>query len=110
MNGFKVRNVGDHIVLFVFDNKEVIDKILKGEPWSFDKHLVVLQPYENHSPMRELKFSKVSIWVQLHDIPFRFMNKRVVEDICSVIGEVDKTIDFLIWKVVVLCVFGSQLT
>lgn len=61
VNGFKVRNVGDHIVLFVFDNKEVIDKILKGEPWSFDKHLVVLQPYENHSPMRELKFSKVSI-------------------------------------------------
>lgn len=32
VSGFKVRNVGDHILLFVYNNKEVVDKILKGEP------------------------------------------------------------------------------
>ena len=42
MNGFKVRNVGDHILLFVFDNKKEAEKIFASDSWSFDKHLVVL--------------------------------------------------------------------
>ena len=41
-NGFKVKNKGNHIVLFIFDNKLEVDTILVNEPWSFDKHLMVL--------------------------------------------------------------------
>ena len=40
-NGFKIQREGDHKVLFVFDNKEDVDRILSTEPWSFDKSLVV---------------------------------------------------------------------
>jgi len=35
-NGFKVRNVGNHILLFVFDNEEEVERIFEGEPWNFD--------------------------------------------------------------------------
>ena len=31
-NGFKVRRVGDHIILFIFDNEEEVEKIIEGEP------------------------------------------------------------------------------
>ena len=41
-NGFKIQSFGDHKILFTFDNKEDVDRILEGEPWSFDKHLVVM--------------------------------------------------------------------
>ena len=91
MNGFKVHNVGDHILLFVFDNKKEIEKIFASEPWSFDKHLVVLQRFENNSPISELSFTWTAFWVQIYDIPFRYMNRRVAEDICAVIGVVDRT-------------------
>ena len=40
--GFAVTRAGDHTLLFVFDNREEVDKILSNAPWSFDKHLVVL--------------------------------------------------------------------
>ena len=42
-NGFNSKNLGEHKLLFSFDNKPDVDRILQQEPWSFDKHLVVLQ-------------------------------------------------------------------
>ena len=83
--------MGDHILLFVFDKKKEVEKIFSSEPWSFDKHLVVLQRFENNSLVCDLSFTRIAIWVQIHDIPFRYMNRMVVEEICAVVGVVDRT-------------------
>ena len=68
-NGFKVKNMGNHIVLFIFDNKREVETIIENEPWSFDKHLMVLQCYDKDTPFEELQFNYTSFWVQVHDIP-----------------------------------------
>ncbi|KAK9992436.1 hypothetical protein SO802_027421 [Lithocarpus litseifolius] len=52
-NGFKIQHFGDHKILFTFDNREDVDRILKGESWSFDKHPVVMSRYENESPLQD---------------------------------------------------------
>ena len=57
-NGFKVKNKGNHIVLFIFDNKLEVDTILANEPWSFDKHLMVLQRYDEDMLVEELQFNR----------------------------------------------------
>ena len=41
-DGFKMNSFGDHKVLFTFEKKDDVERILEGEPWSFDKHLVVM--------------------------------------------------------------------
>ena len=91
INGFKVLNVGDHKILFVFYNNEEVEKILASEPWSFDRHLVVLQRLEIASLVRGLAFNKVSIWVQVHNILISYLNRSVAEELCEVIGEMDRT-------------------
>jgi len=85
-----VRNARDHVILFIFDNTEEVDKILLSEPWSFDKYLVILQRYEIDTLIHDPVFDKVSLWVQVHDILVRYLNQGVVEDLCNVVGEVDK--------------------
>ena len=40
-NRFKVKDQGNHIVLFIFENKLDCEKIFSAQPWSFDKFLVV---------------------------------------------------------------------
>ena len=54
--GFKIRNLHNHMVLFVFNNQGDIDCILRSEPWCFDKHLVVFQQYDGDIPISELNF------------------------------------------------------
>ena len=90
-NGFKIRNQKDHRVLFVFDNLGDVDRILKNQPWSFDKHLVMLQRYNSNTPVRDLVFKTTLFWVQFHDIPLRFMTRAMAEEICDTIGEVQKS-------------------
>lgn len=92
-NGFQVRSAGDHILLFVFDNQEEVEKLLALQPWRLEKHLVVLCCYDNATPVSELSFDKVSLWVQIHDIPICFLNRVVVEEICDILGKVCKDTD-----------------
>ena len=75
---FKIRDIGNHTVLFVFDNQLL----------SFDKHLVAIQRYEKSMHVRDLCFDLVPLWVQVHDIPIKFMNQEVAVGICSGIGKV----------------------
>lgn len=48
-NGFKIQSFGDHKILFTFDNREDVERILEGEPWT--KHLVAMSRYENESSL-----------------------------------------------------------
>ena len=35
--------MGDHIILFIFDSEEEVEKIIEGESWSFNKHMVMIK-------------------------------------------------------------------
>ena len=89
-NGFKVRRVGDHIILFIFDNEDEVEKIIEGEPWSFDKHLVKLKRYDYNIPIQDLVFGHVSLWVQVHDFPTKYLSREVAEKLCKAMGVVNK--------------------
>ena len=47
-----------------------------------------MQRYDKDVPIEDLKFSSTAFWVQVHDIPVRFMNSKVAEGICSTVGTV----------------------
>ena len=52
-----MKNLGNHVILFTFDNEEEVDTIMVNEPWSFDKHLMVLQRYGKDLIVEELSFN-----------------------------------------------------
>ena len=83
----------NHIVLFTFDNKLEVDSILSNEHWSFDKRLMVLQRYDKDTLVEDLMFNRTFFWVQVHDIPIRFMNQKVAKGICSTVGTVIRKSD-----------------
>ena len=91
MGGFKIRNLGNNLVLFEFNSLAEVDKILKSQPWSFDKHLVVMQCYLNDTPVKDLAFKKVPFWVQVHDIPISFQTRKVAEKLCEIVGEIQRS-------------------
>ena len=66
--GFGVMNVGNNVLLFVFEREVDAEKVLLGEPWSYDRHLVVLERFDGRKPISELEFKFCSFWVQIHEL------------------------------------------
>ena len=79
-NGFKVRNMGNRTILFIFDNEEEVEKIMEGEPWSFDRHLVMIKWYDYNILVQDLVFEHVSLWVQVHDIPIKYLSREIARN------------------------------
>ena len=59
-NGFRVTKESDHVVLFTFDNQTNLEQVLNTEPWSFDKHLMVLHRYDKEVDVSEIDFNMVA--------------------------------------------------
>ena len=87
-SGFKIQKFEDHKILFTFDNEEDVERILSSEPWSFDKHLVVMERYEGDKPLNEIRFERTILWVQVHGLPVKYMSVEAGIKICEVIGQV----------------------
>ena len=90
--GFEVKDMGNHVVLFVFSDKTDADKVLLGEPWSYDKYLVSLRRLEKNGAVKDLVFDRTAFWIQLHDIPICDMTPEAAAEIGKVCGEVQPSI------------------
>lgn len=90
---FEVTSTGDNLVLIAFELKVDVEKVLQGEPWTFDWHLVVLQRYDGITPVANLSFDKASFWVQIHNLPFSLLTVEAALSIGETIGTVMKSRD-----------------
>lgn len=86
--GFEARDMGDHRVLFIFYAQSDVDRVLEGEPWSFDKALVALKRIRHQTEMKGLVSDSAYFFIQVHDLPIGSLKLRVAKDIVSVAGEV----------------------
>ena len=91
--GFKIKNIGDHKILFSFEDKDDVDRIIGSEPWSFDKHLVVMQRCDNDRPIEDIKYDRTTFWVQVHGLLMRYMTIEAMEKNCNAVGKVIKQSD-----------------
>ena len=87
-NEFKIREAGDHILLFVFELKTNAERVLAQEPWSFDKHLVLFQRYDYLILAKHLRFTKIMFWVQIHGVPMRMLDSETAIELGETLGEV----------------------
>ena len=85
---FTVRDMNDNTLVFVFKDEADRQRVMLGEPWAYDKHLVVFWRIEEDEDIEEVEFKKTSFGVQLHGIPVRRMNHEATTILGSSLGKI----------------------
>ena len=51
---FHIKDLGNHMILFSFEDDLDVEHVLLGAPWSFDKYLIALCRYESDKSLKVL--------------------------------------------------------
>ena len=87
---FEANDLGENKVMFLFQTKDDVDRVLFLSLWSFDKYLLVLHKLERSEAVKDIKFDKSLFWVQIHGLPTMCQMKTVGLSIGATLGEVEK--------------------
>lgn len=82
--------VGFNIFLCKFRNAHIKCKILEGDPWFFDKAMILMEEPKGDSCGEEVKFRYVSFWTHFHKLPFACFTRKSVKEIGSLLGRVEQ--------------------
>ncbi|KAK1578903.1 hypothetical protein Q3G72_034012 [Acer saccharum] len=93
-DGVEIEALGRNVFGFHFKNSEDRKLIQSGGPWSFDRALIALEEPTGAGDVTLMKFNRVEIWVQIHNLPLICMTEDSGNFLGSMIGEV-KEVDLL---------------
>ena len=84
----KIRDIGEQILMFEFEDILDLECVLEFELWSYDKHPVVFERVLDVESVPYLDFSCAMFWVQFHKILERSLKFEIGELIGKAIGKV----------------------
>ncbi|KAK7821024.1 uncharacterized protein LOC112035744 [Quercus suber] len=85
---FHITSTRSNILLFDFDLEVDVEKVLLGKPWSYNRYLVIFHRFEGSKALKEIEFKFCSFWIQMHDVPFKYMTTEIAREIGETIGSV----------------------
>lgn len=53
---FYIMNVGNNLLLSYFNLEVDAQKVILGEPWSYDRHLVIFQRFDGNKVLKDIEF------------------------------------------------------
>ncbi|KAJ4841094.1 hypothetical protein Tsubulata_027378 [Turnera subulata] len=76
---------GPLFLLTLHGHKDML-AILKGEPWSFDKRLILMTQVSGDEQLSTTPITHCSFWVKLHDIPYRLRTQNFITEVAGRLG------------------------
>ncbi|MBA0769187.1 hypothetical protein Gotri_017948, partial [Gossypium trilobum] len=67
--GVQIRDLGEKRYLFKFFHSMDMERVLKGLPWTFNNHLLILSNLNRGEDPLKIPLIFVPFWVQIHDVP-----------------------------------------
>ncbi|KAI7982234.1 hypothetical protein LOK49_LG15G01883 [Camellia lanceoleosa] len=77
VKGMDFNVIEDNLFLFQFHHIADKQRVMLNGPWSFDKHLILLNEVDAHLQLSEVLLSEAAFWIQVHNLPLISMTKEV---------------------------------
>ncbi|XVF05112.1 hypothetical protein REPUB_Repub05bG0143600 [Reevesia pubescens] len=88
--GMTLREVGDKIYIFSFEDNIEKERALLSQPWTFNKALLVLGEVDGFTTPDKMKLDWCPFWVQAYGLPIGLMNQKIGIILGETVGEVEE--------------------
>lgn len=78
----------ENCLLFIFQGRGDIDRVLEGRLWFFDKHMILLEEVGMSTQVKNLALETTPIWLRLYDLPIAGWRESVVRKLATRVGKV----------------------
>nr|DAD46192.1 TPA_asm: hypothetical protein HUJ06_004422 [Nelumbo nucifera] len=69
-----IKDISDQCFLFQFFHSVDLKRVLKGGPWTYDNHVLLLHHLKPGEIPNQIPLFHVDYWVQVYDLPVGFMS------------------------------------
>ncbi|MBA0576898.1 hypothetical protein Golob_024872, partial [Gossypium lobatum] len=84
--GVQIRDLGEKRYLFKFFHYMDIERVLKGLPWTFNNHLLILCKLKRGEDPLKIPLVFVPFWVQIHNVPIGLFSENLAIQLGNFIG------------------------
>ena len=85
-----IKEVGEKVFIFHFEDVGEKKVVLLRQPWSFNKSLLVLENYDDHTNLKEINFNWCPFRVQVYGLLLGMMTKKIGLMLGESIGDVEE--------------------
>lgn len=87
VKGFDVSPTTENRYLFQFNHKNDAENVMMDRPWTYDNCNLVIERISPGMIPKNVCLDFMNIWVQVHNLPYRFIQPKVGEAIGRYLGE-----------------------
>ena len=87
VKGVCIKDLGPSLFLFQFFHEMDVERVIKGGPWTFNQHLLLLSRLAVRINPTHVSLFLADFWVQIHDLPYGFMSEKVCKEVGNFIGK-----------------------
>ncbi|MBA0729878.1 hypothetical protein Golax_020488 [Gossypium laxum] len=84
--GVQIRDMGEKRYIFKFFHSMDMERVLKGLPWTFNNHLLILSKLRRGEDPLKIPLVYVPFWVQIHDVPIGLFSESLARLLGNFIG------------------------
>lgn len=85
-----IRDLGENLFLFQFNQEADRNRVLLNGPWSFDNHFLLLKQFEGDLHPKGVQLTMALFWIRVYALSFLYMNEEVGKLIGNAIGSVEE--------------------
>lgn len=87
--GLAANEIGKNLFLFNFKTRKDLQKVLEGEPWFFDKQILVKEISGEEQPS-EIELHCTPTWVWAYDLPINYRCEVMAKMMATKMGELEQ--------------------
>jgi len=69
VKGVEIREIKEGVFIFQFFHQRDVQKVLRGGPWFFNKHMMILGAMAEGENPEQVMLNTVPFWIQVHNLP-----------------------------------------